>query len=273
MSKTKIVMLAVVLTGVAACGKEKADEKTSPPPAKIEPVVKIKPEAQNEPPPEVRRQSKMWMHALSCPSRKDFSVDKKRVIERRQVTLERQVRQIVRKDCANNILSERPEDIKKPVAEIILTPRAWLGSFKGASVYIFNRTTCSGPRSEMTKTWQSLKFDRTSFDEQGKPVLRFLVNASPTEEQMHVAKHAENYIDYEFAGCAEEDLTADGSCSRAVSVEKGTLILRVNYGEQTLDQPQEVVECESRPEKVENLEPFGPPTPKSIPPARRTQKR
>jgi len=252
----KIVILAVVLTGAIACGK-KDKEKTSPAaqtatasPEGVADAAGVQPAGKSTSTSnETSPQGKMWIHSLSCPSRKDTSLDKKRVIEHRAILLERQVRQTLRKDCSNNVIGERPEEAKKPVAEITLSPKAWLPNFKGASVYIHNRTTCTGPNAELAKTWSALKFEKMSFDEQGKPVVRFWVNAMATQEQMHVARHTENYIDYEFAGCSEDDLNPDGSCARAFSVEKGTLVLKVSYAEQTVEPGQEVVECEAGPVK------------------------
>ncbi len=177
-----------------------------------------------------------------CSTKDDKSLGQDRKIQRKTIDVKMEKQRVIRKNCQGVVTSDGMEKVTFPYTEIILTPvKTWSG-LGGSPVSAHNRTTCTGPGAE----WESLIAKLFLFgwvtdtvdglkNLAGFPRMRFSVDTSPTNSSMHVKKNKDNYIDYEFAYCAEKEKDERGAttgvCKKIQTVEKGTLILTVNYTE------------------------------------------
>jgi hypothetical protein len=171
-----------------------------------------------------------------CATRMDISLAQDRVVQRKTITVKMEKQRVIRKDCDGKVSSDSMEKVTYPNQEIELTPlKKWPGK---STTLPFNRTTCSGPGLELEAIFLKALFGIGLITDaadgvrnlMGFPRVRFSVDTSPTLSHMHVLKNADNYIDYEFQNCEQRN-SVDGTCMKANSVEKGTLILTVNYNE------------------------------------------
>lgn len=238
----RILAIPVILTLVIACGpKPKKKHPAAPPP----------PPEQNQPPP--KKKGGPFIRVTFgnsrpsdevCSTRDDKSAAPDRVIQRQTINLKMEKQRIVRRDCKGDLRSNQMEKVTFPKTEIIIKPtKWWAGAFGGTPVQAYNRTTCTTPGAEWDKLLYALLFGEgipTAYYDKfmnnvGFPRLRFSVDTSPTNASMHVRKNTDNYIDYEFSYCKKHDKDSEGRetnhCLEFQTVEKGTLILTVNYTE------------------------------------------
>lgn len=176
-----------------------------------------------------------------CPTKNDTSLDPKRAVQRQTISVKMEKQRVIRKDCDGKVTSDRMEKVTFPTTDIVLTPtKWWAGSMRGTPVSVENRTTCTTPGMEWDKKLMMLLIGQGTAtgvwdyvrDAAGFPRIRFSVDTSPTNSSMHVKKNQENYIDYEFGYCEEMALSPEGQkCKKMKTIEKGTLILTVNYTE------------------------------------------
>lgn len=174
--------------------------------------------------------------APKCATRADTSLAPDRVVQRKTIIVKMEKQRVIRKDCKGAVTSDSIEKVTYPNQEIELTPvKKWPGK---STALPFNRTTCAGPGLELEafflKAFLGIGLLTDVADDLrnslGFPRVRFSVDTSPTLSHMHVRKNADNYIDYEFQNCEQKN-SVDGTCAKANSVEKGTLILTVKYSE------------------------------------------
>lgn len=258
----RILSALVVFSMVGACGPKKKRHKPEAQPTPS-PVSQEKPKGKGEPFIQIEFGNSR-SRSVECASKDDTSLDPQRVIQRKTINLKMEKQRVVRKDCSGNVISDGMEKVTTPYLDIELTPtKTWAGK-SVASPY--NRTTCTGPGAELEKLLLSFfgvgliteAYDgvRNSL---GFPRVRFSVDTSPTTSSMHVRKNADNYIDYEFEGCAQRK--RNGECEKRTSVEKGTLILTVNYTENLdIGGVKEVpaIDCDKAKNPVEE-KPANPP--------------
>jgi hypothetical protein len=188
-----------------------------------------------------------------CATSNDKTLDPTRAVQRKSIDLKLERQMVVHQDCDGHEIRRGVEKVTLPSTEIILTPAKktlaeWWGSFGGGSyATAFNRTTCTdaGAGNTLTKllllpfyAGQMMGDDLKSA--MGFPRVRFTVNTSPTLLDMHVQRGQDNYIDYEFTKCEGGDATL---CPNSKVIEKGTLVLTVNYSEDTLPGASEVKDC------------------------------
>jgi hypothetical protein len=194
-----------------------------------------------------------------CATKKDTSLDPAREIQYQTIDLKMQRQMVVHVDCNGHEIRRAVEKVTTPSKEIVLTPGKsttadtlkGLGGTNYSSAY--NRTTCtsSGAGNALTKIFLLPFFALQMNDDQnqskaGHPRLRFNVNTSPTFLDMHVQKNEANFIDYEFTNCPTPpagDAKPSAQCAKPTSVEKGTLVLTVNYTEDNLPGSKEVKDC------------------------------
>ncbi len=180
--------------------------------------------------------------SYDCETKADQSLAPDRKIQRKTINVKMERQRVIRKDCTGKVTWDGMEKVTYPTTEIVLTPvKSWTG-LGGSPVSAHNRTTCTSPGAEwdafITKLflfgWVTDVADGLK-NLAGFPRMRFSVDTSPTNSSMHVKKNQDNYIDYEFAYCAEKESdergVATNICKKTESVEKGTLILTVNYTE------------------------------------------
>ncbi|MGE4130029.1 MAG: hypothetical protein AB7F86_00240 [Bdellovibrionales bacterium] len=179
----------------------------------------------------------------SCETANDKSLASDRVVQRKTIEVKMEKQRVVRRDCNGQVTSDRMEKVTYPKTDIVITPsKWWAGAYGGTPSSAFNRTTCATPGAEWDKLLMRIIFGEgigrdwmdSIRDAAGFPRLRFSVDTSPTSASMHVKKNQDNYIDYEFSYCAEQDSQfgqATEKCKTRKTVEKGTLILTVKYTE------------------------------------------
>jgi hypothetical protein len=169
-----------------------------------------------------------------CQTKSDTSLDPARKIQRQTINVKMEKQRVIRKDCTGNVTSDKIEKVTMPSSDILLKPAGWwIGQGIGMP---YNRTTCTGPGFELERVLLTAvgvgvvdTLADSARNNAGFPSVRFKVDTSPTVGAMHVRKNADNYIDYEFQKCTEKN--SEGACSKTESLEKGTLILTVNYTE------------------------------------------
>lgn len=145
--------------------------------------------------------------------------------------IEREYQRIVRRDCNDNVISDKVETVKSPTAWVEIEPadryRVWSSSFR-------NVTTNS------SAAW-IVEYSK------------FQVDYSSGALNMNV-QLGDNSINYKFYECVDiaPPTTADGAPTCRVPlrvIEEGFLALHINYSEKYLDGYQEIVVCDkSKPE-------------------------
>jgi hypothetical protein len=101
--------------------------------------------------------------------------------------------------------------------------------------FITNRTTCS---SQTTDPLNQFGHDILDAVVKAAPTLHFTIDTSPTAFNLQVDRERDNYIDFEFYTCPNR-----GKCEKWTTVEKGTMVLKVDYSEATLPDTKEVSDC------------------------------
>ncbi len=217
----------ILFTNLVACGpkeKTKLRTRSTPPPAT--------PNKSTPPAPTPAPTSK---RASSCETAEDQSLSSEAVIQRQTIQVRMEKQRVIRRDCKGDVISDKMEKVAMPETEIELRPKSWMG-FRKTLASLFNRTTCSAPGFQIENIletamglnlWRDIKDNaKNAF---GYPRARLTVSTSPTVSYMHVRKNQDNYIDYEFVGC--EIKGEDGVCKKSKTIERGTLILTVQYTE------------------------------------------
>jgi hypothetical protein len=212
--------------------------------------------------------------SVECSSKDDVSLAPDSIVQRKTINLKMEKQRVIRKNCEGQVTSDGMEKVEIPYQTIEITPtKKWPGK---SYANPYNRTTCTGVGAEFEALfWRLLGFGliTDAYDgirnNLGFPRVRFTVDTSPTTSSMHIRKNADNYIDYDFVRCAKKD--AKGECTETASVEKGTLILTVNYTENLdIGGVKEVQEpCEKpKDEKPKAEKPSTPPSPREpVPPS------
>lgn len=176
----------------------------------------------------------------ACPTANDQSLAPDRTIVRKTIDMTGTRQRVIHRNCSGKVVSDKirtdqastPNGIKIPPSRPLTDAQA-----QG-----FNRTTCNTIREDAWHNMFSFGNRRSNSE------FRFSPHTSPTFfGSGRVKKNADNYIDYEFTRCVER--SADGqTCARTETLEKGTLILTVNYTERTIDEPLEIKDvCEQKP--------------------------
>lgn len=215
--KCRILTSLVLITMLTACGprdkKTKISERSGPPPAAPKKPAPPKPSAP------------------SCATANDQSLADGAVVQRQTIQVRMEKQRVIRKSCKGDIVSDKMEKVTYPEATVVLQPKSWMGLGK-TMASVFNRTSCSGPGLQFESIletalglnlWQNIKDNAKNAI--GFPKARLKVNTSPTVSNMHVRKNQDNYIDYEFLSCEAD------TCLKTKSMEKGTLIITVQYSE------------------------------------------
>jgi hypothetical protein len=195
-----------------------------------------------------------------CSTINDTSLDPARVVQRKSVALKLEYQLVSHKDCSGREIKRGIEKVTLPQEEYVLTPAGnnwgdwWkrLGGTDRSTAY--NRTSCtdSGSGDTLIKILALPLFlpqiaaDGVK-DVAGHPRMRFYINTSPTALDMRVIRNRDNYIDYEFSKCE----SAGSACTKPTSVERGTLILTVNYSENNLTGVKDVSDCQPQPDQGE----------------------
>lgn len=253
MKATRIVTGIVLLTTVSACG--------------FNPFKRIKTETTEihftSPKMPTITTSSDWLTIgkAECKTKDDTSLIKDQPEQHKTITVARNSQNVLRRDCQGNKISEKIEVVQSPSAEVILTP---VGQFEvnDFTIDLVNRTTCdsdtggaalkhllldaivktatASPATQVKDTannWLTNLFGESK----KTPSYQFSANTSPTFFDLDVDKDRDNFIDYEFFGC---DSLKDGECLNKKSLEKGTLVLKVEYSEATLPGTLERVDCD-----------------------------
>lgn len=143
--------------------------------------------------------------------------------------IEREYQRIVRRDCNNNVISDKIETVKSPTGwveiEPAYRPRVWSSSFR-------NVTTNS------SAAW---------IVEHSK----FQVDYSSGALNMHV-QLGDNSINYKFYECVDiappSNPNESPTCRAPLRIiEEGFLALHINYSEKYLDGHQDIVICDPKP--------------------------
>ncbi|MGE4133929.1 MAG: hypothetical protein AB7F86_19995 [Bdellovibrionales bacterium] len=151
-----------------------------------------------------------------CPTAGDRSIDPKRALQRKTITVYGGRTMIWRKNCEGKVISKTWENVKTPKGFVTIFP---VGRRMSGDVFITarSRNGCAEARP------RSLNLDRNP-----KGRIQFSVGLNPGVADLVVGLNQENLIDYEFRTCVSR---AAGKCVRSKITEAGTLILKVRLVE------------------------------------------
>jgi hypothetical protein len=208
MKLTKIVIGIVLFTSISACSLNPFDWFKSDP-------VKLK-----WTPTPIK-----WDLKLNggCSTENDIALQPGTQVQHQEVEINRKFQRVIRHGCNGEILSDTVVTTDQPDGHVTIGTAQEIKALAYMAT-VRNRTTCNGT----TRTY-AMPENETA---ERKPSARLHINTSPTLLHLHVLKDRENYLDYEFFSCSE--ITAARDCKDKSSLEKGTVILKVNYVEETL---------------------------------------
>ena len=175
----------------------------------------------------------------ACKTAHDTSIAPDRIVERKTIQMFGSRQRVIRKNCAGVVTSDKIESQEATYKDgVTVNPK---GQFAEAEAHGYNRTTCD--TADTSSIGKALTEMFGFFGSKSKPFFQFTPHTSPTFfGGGHVKKNADNYIDYQFDRCVQK--SADGkTCVKSETLEKGTLILTVQYSEGFIDQPTEVQEA------------------------------
>lgn len=224
MQWTKIVTGLVVFSCLVACGKR--PHKYAAPPAPADPAPR----------------------APKCATENDQTIDPAHAVQRKTVDLRRQRQRIIRRGCNQKLESDGMEKTIYPETDLIITPIMVKDKRLTGSAY--NRTTCKGEGMGIGKLFTALVSPFQTWFESDKSQIKLVIDTSPVEDHMHVRRGRDNYIDYEFRKCLDKSRPEGVSCVKSEVVERGTLVLTVNYSElPDIETPREIVDCKEDQKK------------------------
>jgi hypothetical protein len=179
----------------------------------------------------------------ACQTAHDTSLAPDRIVSRQTIQMHGSRQRVIRKNCAGVVRSDKIESQEATYKDgVTVDPK---GQFAEAEAHGYNRTTCN--TADTSSIGKALTEIFSLFGSKSRPFFQFTPHTSPTFlGGGHVKKNADNYIDYEFDRCVQK--SEDGkSCLKSETLEKGTLILTVQYSESFIDQPQELQDaCPSK---------------------------
>ncbi len=156
-------------------------------------------------------------HKPSCATEDDTSVASAASVRHGEVNVERVFQRVVRRDCKGVLKNDQIETVSSPNASFYIET---LNAGDHLTAEVNDRATCN-----------------TIIRPVSNGRIKFTVDTSPTLFYLHINKDKENYLDYQVTLCPEA-----GTCDKGAVVEKGTVILKVNYSEKTIPETQEITE-------------------------------
>ena len=174
----------------------------------------------------------------ACKTANDTSIAADRSVTKQTIQVFGSRQRVIRKDCSGRVKSDKIESQEAVYKQgVTVEPK---GQFTEADTHGYNRTTCDSANTISIGKALSEMF--SFFGSKSKPFFQFTPHTSPTFfGGGHVRKNADNYIDYEFTRCVQKSADQK-TCLKSETLEKGTLILTVNYSESFIEQPLEIPE-------------------------------
>lgn len=238
MKPTKIVTTIVLITMTTAC---------APDPFKwLKPRKKVHTSTSTFTPEAPKKTEKK---EDVCASEKDTSIAPDAKVQKKVIDVYRKFERVIRYGCQGEVKSDEMETYEFPEYRMTLWPAGNIRA-EHYRVDLTNRTTCNS-YNQTDSAISGLFQIFTNFGENllngDKPNLAFTVNTSPTLLHLHVQKNLDNYLDYKFYSCTK--VSDAKPCESPRLMERGTLILTVNYHEESHpEQIRKVDDCQPQPQ-------------------------
>lgn len=162
----------------------------------------------------------------ACKTVRDTSLDQQKAIHKTSVTMTRGSVKVKYKDCDQNEFLKQKQQVKDTAAVALDVKANFKLTESQMSVSVYNRTNCESGNFR-TRAKSSL--------------LEIPVSVEKSNQHLKLATDRENYIDYEIREC--ETVNSEFHCTKSEVVEKGTLVLAVQFADYELGDEKEITVC------------------------------
>lgn len=178
----------------------------------------------------------------TCNTKNDQSLSEEKVIQSKQVIIEKIRQRVVRRDCNQKIISDKVEIIQEQQKSVRIAPKQIPLAKQIDRSSAYNRTSCEEvkqtPRNKINSIIENLFSLEPNSIKQNQ--ILFNIDIAGSDKVTTVAK-GENFIDYSFDTCAQLDSAKN--CLKYTSLEQGTLVLTVKVDDQELGGVKEIIDC------------------------------